>query len=245
MAINDYILYHAPLNAPSRFIRLIFAEKGIDFNLKFEKFWEKNDAFRALNHSCEVPVLQLDNTVVCGAVPIAEYLEEESQGRKIYGETFSQKCENRRLVEWFIHRFEAEVNNYIVGERVFKYMMGQPTQANRIQVGRTNMRQHLKYLETMLQVHMIDGSPNYLHENREVVLNGTTLSAGDFAAGASISVLDYLDEINWIDYPNIADWYSRVKSRPTFKAILEDFIPFIEPSKHYKDLDFLNLIEKN
>ena len=245
MAINDYLLYHTPLHAPSRFIRLIFAEKGIDFNLRSEKFWDENSNFRELSHWRDIPVLQLDDTVVCGAIPIAEYMEEELQGRKIYGDSFSIKAENRRLVEYFIHRFEAEVNKYIVGEKVFKYMMGQPSDTALIQAGRNNKKQHLKYLDTMLQNHMDDGSSNFLHENREVVLNGSTLSAGDFVAGATISVLDYLGEINWLEYPNIADWYSRVKSRPTFQSILEDFIPFVEPSKHYKDLDFMNAIEKN
>ena len=240
MAFNNYLIHHTSLNAPSRFVRLLFAEKGIDFNLKQEKFWEKSNDFRVLNHSGTVPVLELQDIVICGAIPISEYLEEEILGKKLYGETYAQKAENRRLVEWFMYNFETEVNRYIVEERVFKYLQGKPSNSQKIQIGRVNMRNHLRYLDTMLIEFLPDGSKNYLHENRENVLNCSALGVGDFAAASCISVLDYLGEINWKDYKNIADWYCRVKSRPSFKSILEDYISFMKPSKHYKNLDFQN-----
>jgi glutathione S-transferase len=33
-------------------------------------------------------------------------------------------------------------------------------------------------------------------------------------------------------------WYARVKSRPSFRALLADTLPGIPPSKTYGDLDF-------
>ena len=37
------ILYHMSLDPGSRLIRLILAEKGLDFELKSEKVWERRE----------------------------------------------------------------------------------------------------------------------------------------------------------------------------------------------------------
>ena len=67
---------------------------------------------------------------------------------------------------------------------------------------------------------------------------GERLSYADLAAGATISVLDYLGEIEWNDYPAARDWYTRMKSRPSFRSILADRVRGLSPVSHYADLDF-------
>ena len=42
----------------------------------------------------------------------------------------------------------------------------------------------------------------------------------------------------WEDYKNAKLWYSKIKSRPSFKDILNDTIKGIFPAKHYTNLDF-------
>ena len=39
-------------------------------------------------------------------------------------------------------------------------------------------------------------------------------------------------------FENVKNWYALIKSRPTFRVILEESIYNILPSNHYKDLDF-------
>ncbi|MEO1399002.1 MAG: glutathione S-transferase family protein, partial [Pseudomonadota bacterium] len=60
----------------------------------------------------------------------------------------------------------------------------------------------------------------------------------DMAAAASLSVLDYLGEVEWADHPSLKDWYARMKSRPAFRPLLADRLRGVPPVSHYVDLDF-------
>ena len=69
-------------------------------------------------------------------------------------------------------------------------------------------------------------------------LAGDRLSYADLAAAASISVLDYLGEIDWTESPIAKEWYQRLKSRPSFRPILAERVRGVTPVSHYADLDF-------
>ena len=60
----------------------------------------------------------------------------------------------------------------------------------------------------------------------------------DITAAAHLSIIDYLGDVPWEGYRNAKIWYSKMKSRPSFKDILKDNIKGILPAKHYADLDF-------
>jgi glutathione S-transferase len=45
-------------------------------------------------------------------------------------------------------------------------------------------------------------------------------------------------DVPWDSHPGAKDWYARVKSRPSFRAILADHLPGVPPPRHYVDLDF-------
>ena len=61
----------------SRKVRIVLAEKNLEFTLKFEKTWERRPEFLALNPAGEVPVLiEPDGTVIAGTEAIVEYLDE-------------------------------------------------------------------------------------------------------------------------------------------------------------------------
>ena len=40
------------------------------------------------------------------------------------------------------------------------------------------------------------------------------------------------------NFEKVKNWYATIKSRPSFRDILEESIYNIAPSLHYKDLDF-------
>nr|WP_202899808.1 glutathione S-transferase family protein [Kordiimonas gwangyangensis] len=54
-------LYHHWLSPSARFVRVLLAEKRVDFTLKLEREWERRPAFLALNPAGEVPVLVMDD----------------------------------------------------------------------------------------------------------------------------------------------------------------------------------------
>ena len=67
-------LYHYTLCPYSRKIRLLLAEKKLDFSPDPEKFWEKKAELLQLNPAGQVPVLvDLNGSVIPDSSVISEY----------------------------------------------------------------------------------------------------------------------------------------------------------------------------
>ncbi|SIQ72902.1 glutathione S-transferase [Rhizobium sp. RU20A] len=228
------ILYHHPMSAASRFVRLILSEYGYQPDLAEEQPWDKRKDFLALNPAGTLPVYVDDSMrALCGAGVISEFLDETDgvlkRERRLLAEDPFQRAEIRRLTEWFMQKMEADVTRPLVRERVFKLQMradqgGGAPDSKVLRTSRANIRQHLKYLSWLA------GSRTYLA--------GERLSYADLAAAASLSVLDYLGEVDWSEAPAAKDWYQRIKSRPSFRPLLAERVRGILPVSHYADLDF-------
>ena len=140
-----------------------------------------------------------------------------------------ERAEVRRLVDWFLAKMEAEVTGYLVTEKVHKRRMtvpegGGPPDAAAIRAARANIRHHLDYI-------------GYLTARR-ACLAGRDITHADLAAGAAFSVVDYIGEVPWEDRAAAKAWYARVKSRPSFRAILTDQVRGMPAAAHYANLDF-------
>lgn len=227
-------LFHHPLLASSRFVRLAFGEYGEEIALIEEKPWARRKEFLALNPAGTLPVLLAEgDAVIVGGTVIAEYLDETrgalKRDRRLFAEDPFVRAEVRRLVDWYLAKADMEVTRHIVRERAFKPLMssaqggGSPDSAA-IRAARTNIKPHMKY------TNWLAGTRNWLA--------GERLSYADLAAGAALSVLDYLGEVDWADYPAARDWYVRMKSRPSFRPLLSDRTAGLSPASHYADLDF-------
>ncbi len=226
-------LFHHPMYAACRFVRLAFGEYGEELSLIEEKPWARRKEFLALNPAATLPVLLAEGEQpIVGAQVIAEYLDETrgvlKRERRLFAENPIDRAEIRRLVDWFLTKMESEVTRHLVRERALKPMMSGPEggapDASAIRAARANIRQHMKY------VNWLAGTRNWLASGR--------ITYADLAAASSISVLDYLGEIDWTEHPAARDWYSRVKSRPSFRPLLGDRVRGLSPVSHYADLDF-------
>jgi glutathione S-transferase len=227
-------LYHFPFCANSRFVRLILAEMGLEPMLVEERPWDRRDEFLLINPAGTTPVLlEQSGTVVPGAGVIAEYLDETRglglSGRRLLPEDPTGRVEVRRLLDWFLVKFDGEVTGYLVNEKISKRFMsteqgGGPPDMNAIRAARTNVRYHLKYI-------------GYLIARRRW-LAGDDLSYADLAAAAHLSCVDYLGDVPWEEDEMARNWYARVKSRPSFRGILADRVAGMAPAAHYADLDF-------
>jgi glutathione S-transferase len=220
------VLYHFTLSPAARKLRVILAEKGLDFTLKAEKWWERRPEFLALNPAGEVPVLiEPDGTVLADAGAIAEFLEETYREKLLLGLNPIERAETRRLVAWFDGKVNREVTEPILAERLMKRLMGEgQPDSTALRAAKTNLGAHLAYI-------------SYLAERRRW-LAGEHFSAADIGAAAHLSVLDYLGDVPWDEHELAKDWYARIKSRPSFRAVLADHLPGTPPPKHYADLDF-------
>ena len=64
---------------------------------------------------------------------------------------------------------------------------------------------------------------------------GAQISLADFAAAAQISVADYLGGIDWTGHDEAHGWYRVMKSRPSFRALLNDKMEGLPPPPGYND----------
>lgn len=220
------ILYHHWLSPAARFIRVLLLEKRIDFTLRLEKEWERRPAFLALNPAGEVPVLVMDDgNTYSGVMAIAEYIEEIVPEPPLLIGDADARYEARRLVGWFHTKLGSEVSRHLVSEKLFKRFLGigEPD-SEAIRCASHNLKTHLKYI-------------SHLTERRHY-LAGAQFTMADAAAAAHISVIDYFGDIHFDEWPQVKEWYVRVKSRRSIRALLEDRITGLRPPAHYQDLDF-------
>jgi len=67
---------------------------------------------------------------------------------------------------------------------------------------------------------------------------GGKFSLADIIIWAQLSLLDYFDLISWDTNTEAKQYYSGLKQRPAFRAILVDNVAGINPPPHYRNLDF-------
>jgi glutathione S-transferase len=220
------LLYHIWLSPACRKIRIVLAEKSLDFTMKVERVWERRPEFLALNPSGEVPVLiEPDGSVLADSWAIAEFLDEVYRDKLLLGLNPVDRAEVRRLVAWFDIKMNIEVTENLVGEKMMKRFLGfgEPNSLA-IRAGKANLGHHLDYIGWLVE--------------RRRWLAGEHFSLADVSAAAHLSALDYIGDVPWDEYESAKEWYARVKSRPSFRGVLADHIPGAPPPKHYADLDF-------
>ncbi len=219
-------LYHFQLCPFSRKVRVMLAEKKLDFDLVVENYWERRRAFAMLNPAMQVPVLvETDGKVLPDSYSICEYLEAVYPDNRLIGFSETESANVRRLVSWFDNKFFNEVNRYLINEKVLRYYTRVGvTNSEAIRVAKNNIIPHMEYI-------------SYLTEEN-MWLAGERVTLADIAAASQLSVADYLGEVPWESYPQVKDWYALLKSRPSFRKILNDKIPGFAPPKHYAVLDF-------
>ena len=219
------VLHHYWLSSGSRFCRLLLAELKLDALQKLENWWERQDGFLAVNPAGTVPALvEDDGTVLAGVWPIAEHFGETESGRSLLPGSPAERAEARRLLDWYQGKLEREVVAPLVKERFLNRVTGEVPSSPVIRAALANLRAHMEYTN-----HLAD---------RNRWLAGGKMSMADLHAAASLSVVDFLGDIEWDRHPEAKLWYAKLKSRPSFRSLLSDTVTGLAPPPHYTDLDF-------
>ncbi|KPP89114.1 MAG: glutathione S-transferase [Rhodobacteraceae bacterium HLUCCA08] len=218
-------LYHYPLSPFSRKVRLMLGEKKIEVELVEERYWEQDPDFLRRNPAGKVPILKMGNRTMAESTAICEYIEETHPTPPLMPSGPEGRYEVRRLVAWFDDKFHREVTQKLIGERVFRKVMGTgyPDSAN-VKAGAKAIKYHLDYMAWLL--------------DQRRWLAGDQMTLADFAAAAQLSCLDYISDVDWNRSETVKDWYAKIKSRPAFRSILADQVPGFPQPAHYSDLDF-------
>lgn len=220
-----YTLYHFPLCPLSRLARVLLSEKQLHFKLIEERAWERSPHLSTINPSMELPVLSIESYNICPIYAICEYLEAVDEEISFLSKSHLANAEIRRLFHWFTHNFYNEVTKYLLEEKVISHYTrrGEP-KSNVLRIARNNLIYHLDYIEFLL------------HSRKW--LAGDNVSLADIAAATQISTLDYLNDMHWDKHQLTKEWYAVLKSRPSFRPLLNDRIMSFTPPPHYQNLDF-------
>jgi glutathione S-transferase len=227
-------LFHHPICPHSRFVRLVLEEYGLPLQLVEERAWERRAEFLALNPAGTTPVLVEEGAPpVPGAALIAEYIDETrgagfTEGRLLPPDP-AARVEVRRLMGWFNEKFFEEVSGALVMERVYKRYIradngGGSPDTEALRAAKANIKYHLAYIGWLVR--------------RRDWLAGDGLSYADLTAAAHLSAVDYLGDVPWDEDETAKNWYARIKSRPSFRALLGETLPGVLPSPSYVNLDF-------
>jgi glutathione S-transferase len=226
-------IFHHPFCPHSRYIRLALAEYGLEYRAIEERVWERRQEFLMMNPAATTPVLVAEGyPPVPGAAVITEFIDEVQGPHlqdRLLPEEPGHRVEVRRLVAWFNEKFFTEVSGPLVLERFYKRLMrieqgGGPPDTDSIRAARTNVRYHLLYI-------------GWLVRTRDW-LAGNSMTFADLAAAAHLSAVDYLGDVPWSEDEAAKNWYARVKSRPSFRPILAETWPGLQPAPTYSNLDF-------
>jgi glutathione S-transferase len=210
-------LIHLLLSPPSRFARLLIGEKRLSCDpVGPEDF---------LSH---LPVfIDLDGSRAHGLWAIVDHLEGTYSDNPLVPDDPAQRAESLRILDWAMGQFLESVTRRIVYEKASQRFTGAPQRQapdmEVIRAGREALRAVLVPLGTQAE--------------KNGYLAGRECSLGDLAIAAHLSALDYFGEVPWADFPAIAEWYMRMKSRPSFRTLLADRVPGQPPVAHYADLD--------
>jgi len=211
-------LVHRLMSPSCRLVRLALSEKRVACELA-----------AADDHFAHIPVLtDSGGPAVTGLWAIVDYLESEHPEPSLLPEDPEERAEALRVLDWVMTLFHEEITKRIVFEKTAQAHTGSlvrhPPDMQTVRLGRQALRTALGQLGGLADTH------GYL-ASREV-------SLADLAAAAHLSALDYFGEVPWTDFPSVTEWYTRMKSRPSFRPLLADRVPGQPPVQHYAELDF-------
>ena len=201
--------------APSpRRVRIFLAEKGVTLEtiqVDLSKGEQFSEAFKKINPSAQVPLLQLDDgTCITEVSAICRYLEEIYPQTPLYGRTPVERAQ----VESF--NTQLETNGLFAVADAFRNTT--PGFANRAMPGPHDYAQIPALAERGLL--KLDN----LFADLEAHLATNQYMVGDYFSVADISPLTILDFARWVkkgipDHcTNLLRWSEQVKQRPSAAA---------------------------
>ena len=211
-------LIHLTLSPSCRLARLIVAEKRVAC-----------DPVQAEDARNPMPIfVDMDGTRCEGVWAILDHLEGHYPDHPLAPEDPAERRASLRWLDWAMGPLHEQVTQRIVYEKAGQRHTGAPSRRapdmNIIRQGREELKLALSAI------------------GRAAETNGNLAarapSLGDFAVAAHLSTLDYLGEVPWSEFPAAAEWYVRLKSRPSFRSILSDRVPGQPPATHYAELDY-------
>ena len=211
---NQMKLYDFKGAPNPRRVRMYMAEKGISMptqEIDLMAREQHEDAFRAVNPWCTVPVLELDDgTHICEAMTIIRYLEAIQPEPPLLGTTPVEQA----TISMWEHKLEVDAM-LAVGEvlrnsidRFAGRALPGPVDHEQIPALAERGRKRIAYFMELLEERL--GESEYVGGADFSVADITALVAVDFAVRVVEGLLD--------SHPNVQRWHESVSARPSAQA---------------------------
>lgn len=226
-------LYHAATSTCSQKVRLVLAEKGLEFTshlINLRQNENLSPSYLALNPNGVVPTLVHDGAVICDSSVICEYIDEVFPAPALAARDAVGRA---HLRTWL--RFVEEVPTAAIRVPTFQMAL-QPfrgvDQAT-FRAERADVRPLRKHFYRRM------GPQGFVPEEIAASLDQLSLAirrmddalsrshwiGGDAFGLADVVIaptVDRLDDLGlasvWKDRPRVAEWYARLKARPSYSA---------------------------
>ncbi|AFY58074.1 glutathione S-transferase [Rivularia sp. PCC 7116] len=200
--MNRILYYHQQSNF-SRKIRILLAEKNLDYELKEVNLMDKSAEFLSISPIGKVPVfVEQDGTVIWDSTLIAEYIDETYPEPSFYPSNPGEKLKCRKWEELADNLGDNIINLWILNFK--NNQVPNPY--------RTRLENSIHRLATVFEQQLTQ--TKYLSGN-------DTWNAADIAALCSFGYYSFRLNEDWlVEYPKIANWFNLLHERESVKSTI-------------------------
>ncbi|THG81885.1 glutathione S-transferase family protein [Pseudomonas sp. A-1] len=205
------ILYGATLSPFVRKVRLLLAEKGLDYQLEIVAPFNQPDWFMEISPLGRIPALRDGELTLADSGVIAQYIEEQyPEAPALYGRDAVERARIRWLEKYADYELSPLTTFCVFLNRALNPTMGKPCNEEAVQKALAEkLPRHFDYLEKAL------GGADYFVGDR--------LSVADLAFACQIANLQHGGEsIDAARWPGLAALYVRLCQRASLQGVLPD-----------------------
>lgn len=231
-------LYHNNISVCAQKVRIVLAEKNLlwtNHHLSLAKGEQLTPEFKTMNPRSVVPVLVHDGHIIVESSVICAYLDEVFPEPPLMPKNPVQRATMRlwcKLPDDILHMACATVSFAIsfgqqlkkrAGAGLEERLMKMPDPARR-ERQRALIEQGIEAPFFRDHIKVFDKTFGEMEQQ----LGKTKWLASDMFTLADIEITPYVERIDrlglaamWADRPRLAEWFARIKARPSFKAIAD------------------------
>lgn len=210
-------VYGAPLSPFVRKLRLLLAEKGLDYQLQIVAPFNQPDWFFEISPLGRIPGFRDGELSLADSSVIAQYIEEQHpETIALYGHSAAERAQIRWLEKYADYELAPLTTFCVFVNRALNPTMGKPCDEAAVQKAiEDKLPRHFDYLEKTL------AGNDYFVGNR--------LSMADLAFACQVINMEHgnaqIDAARW---PGLAALQARLCQRDSVQAILPDECRMLE-----------------
>jgi len=213
------IVYGASVSPFVRKVRVVLAEKGLDYSLEPVNPFQPPPEFAAISPLKRIPAfrdtdLPEPNTLADSSV-ICDYLEHKYPNPSLYPAAPYERARALWFEEYADSQMASSLVRALFFERIVKKMLRQQTDDSVVDAAlREHMPQICEYLEEELA-------------DREYLV-GNAFSIADISVATMFVNIAHAGEGVHACAPKLSTYINRIHARSSFKAVIEEETPLVQ-----------------